>query len=88
MITVQEATDAAKKYLTESFPEFAESGLRLEEIESPLKGGLWTFTFSAAIPGESGGNSLLDALRPRRWQKLVQVESDSGILVAVKNKAA
>ncbi len=90
MLTVQQATDAAKRYLAESFPDFATNDLRLEEIESPLQSGIWSFTFSASNPPDPSANAsgLLEALRPRRKQKLVLIEKDSGTLVAVKNKAA
>lgn len=89
MLNTQEALSVAKKYLDEVFPDFVHNDLRLEEVESPVRGGLWRFTFSSAIAGEVGSSSsLLDALRLRRTQKLVEVDADSGMLVAVKNKAA
>jgi hypothetical protein len=89
MLNTQEALEAARKYLNEVFPDFVHNDLRLEELESPLSGGRWRFTFSSATAGEVGSSSsLLDALRPRRTQKLVELDADSGMLVAVKNKAA
>jgi hypothetical protein len=88
MLNLSEAVQLAREYLAQSFPEFAGSDLRLEEVESPLQTGAWSFTFSAAVDREPTGNSLLDSLRTRRVQKLVQVEKDSGFLLAVKNKAA
>lgn len=88
MLTVQEGTEIARRYLADSFPDFVANDLRLEEIESPLHAGVWTFTFSSAVHGETSQNSLLQALRMGRRYKLVQVEKDSGFLVAVKNKAA
>jgi hypothetical protein len=88
MLSLQEAVDHAKQYLAESFPDFSARDLRLEVVETPLRGGVWALTFSAAISREPNPNSLLEIMSPRRMQKLVEVEKDSGILIAVKNKAA
>jgi hypothetical protein len=88
MLDLKDAVKLAENYLTETFPDFAASDLRLEEVESPLQTGAWCFTFSAATNASSTGNSFLDSLRTYRTHKLVQLEKDSGVLLAVKNRAA
>lgn len=85
MIEVEQAVSMAKEELNRLFPAFAAQDLRLEEAETPLSGGArWKLTFSAAVSEEVTGNTLADFVRPRRRRKLVELQENSGALIAIK----
>ena len=84
MLDVKEAVAKADSEIALLFPDFANRDLRLEEAETPLRGGYWRFTFSAAVPDEPSSSNLADLLRPRRIRKAVELQPDSGFLVSIK----
>ena len=87
-MTVPEAVEIAKKHLTDILPELAKADLQLEELETPPYGSRWSFTFSAILPVPAGaGATFSDVLRGRRVTKYVQVDTDTGALISVKNAA-
>lgn len=89
-MTIPEAVEVAKQHLVSVMPDYAASSLQLEELEVPPFGTRWTFTFSAVSPSASNGQgiNLAEILRGRRMVKSVEIESESGQLVAVKNAVA
>ena len=87
-LTLQEAIDKAKNYLATVLPEVPASSVQLEELETPPFGSKWRFTFSASLPVTSNAISLADALRARRISKSVEIDPESGDLLAIKNIAA
>ena len=87
-MTVPEAVELAKKHLVGVLPGFSEASLNLEELETPPYGTTWRFTFSALTAPSTTGFTLQDALRPRRIAKSVEIDRESGALLAVRNAAA
>lgn len=88
-MTMQEAIEKAQSYLQETLPEYSEGVWRLEEVETPMKGGTWLFTFTTTSEKKLSGNlTFQDFLRPFRVTKLVEVDSRTGELLAIRNKAA
>jgi len=88
-MTANQAVETAKQYLVELFPETADQIVRLEEIESPERAGAWGVTLSITDPKPSTDQNLASILGLNRKQiKLVELDHDSGALIAVKNKAA
>jgi hypothetical protein len=87
-MTVPDAVSIAKKYLVDVLPDFTQASINLEELETPPNGQTWRFTFSAVMPLPSGALSLQDALRSRRISKSVEIDRETGDLLAVKNAAA
>ncbi|MGC2621557.1 MAG: hypothetical protein WA414_21110, partial [Acidobacteriaceae bacterium] len=88
-MTVQEAVGKAKDYLREILPEYSNAEWQLEELETPTHRGSWIFTFSAASEKKpSHAMSIQDYLRPYRVTKVIEVDSDTGDLIAIRNKAA
>jgi hypothetical protein len=89
MLAPSEAVETAKRYLLELFPEAAEQIVRLEEIETPQRGGAWGVTLSITDPRTMENPSLGNLLGlNRRKIKLVELDHESGALLAVTNKAA
>jgi hypothetical protein len=90
MLTASEAVETAKQYLVELFPETANQIVRLEEIESPQRAGSWGITLSITDPDRTNENPNLASLLGlnRKRIKLVELDHDSGALLAVKNRAA
>lgn len=85
MLTVDEAVEQARSEMKRLFPDFAGRDLRLEEAETPLRGGEWRFTFSSAVPVEGASNgSLAELFAPRRVRKVVELHPDTGYLIAIK----
>jgi hypothetical protein len=85
-MTVPEAIERAKQHLVTVLPEYAGVHLQLEELETPPSPSKWSFTFSATFPLASNhASNLADVLRGRRISKSVQIDPESGALVAVKN---
>ena len=85
-MTVPEAIDVAKGHLAIVLPEFT-GALQLEELETPPAGPKWRFTFSATLPTASNA-TLMQVLRGRRIEKTVEIDPETGALLAVKNVAA
>jgi hypothetical protein len=86
-MTVPEAIDIAKRHLVSTLPEFSETSPQLEELETPPSGSKWKFTFSGSFP-VSPDASLAQLLRGRRVSKLVEIDPETGDLLAVRNTAA
>lgn len=87
-MTVPEAVDVAKKHLETVLPEFADAVLQLEELDTPPSGSKWRFTFSGTFPQSSRTMDLAEILRGRRVSKSVEIDRETGVLLAVKNAAA
>jgi len=88
-MTAQEAVGKAKAYLKDVLPEYANAEWQLEELETAADKHTWLFTFSATRQGKSPLNlSIEDFLHPYRITKLVEVDSETGELLAIRNKAA
>lgn len=87
-MTVTEGVELAKKHLMEVLPELSGEAFRLEELETPPAGPRWRFTFSSMLPMPSGNPSLAEIIRGRRITKSVEIDPESGDLLAVKNAAA
>lgn len=88
-MTANQAVETAKKYLVELFPETASQIVRLEEIESPQRAGAWGVTLSITDTQTAENPNLASLLGLNRKRvKLVELDHDSGALLAVKNKAA
>ncbi len=87
-MTVPEAVDVAKKHLHTILPEFAGVNLQLEELETPPFGSKWRFTFSGVFPVPTNALSFSDIVRGRRISKSVEIDPETGDLLAVKNAAA
>jgi hypothetical protein len=90
-MTVAEAVEIAKSHLTDVLPEFGKANVQLEELEAAPHHSKWSFTFSATLPPSSSsayGVSLAEALRGRRIAKSVEIDSDTGSLLSIKNVAA
>jgi hypothetical protein len=89
MMTANQAVETAKRYLAELFPETADQIVRLEEIESPQRAGVWGVTLSITDTQTASNPNLASMLGLNRKRvKLVELDHDSGALLAVKNKAA
>ena len=86
-MTVPEAVSLAKTRLAKVMPTFSADALQLEELETPPFGNKWRFTFVAMLPAMSG-SSLAEIARGRRIAKTVEIDSETGDLLAVKNAAA
>ena len=87
-MTVPEAVEVAKKHLVSILPDLAGAYLQLEELEAPPYGSKWSFTFSAMLPTGGGpASTLSEVLRGRRVSKAVQLDSETGALISVKNAA-
>lgn len=86
-MTVSEAVEKSKMYLTELRPELQNADVQLEELETPPNNTKWTFTFSAIpeLPTESSWGKIL---RSTRISKSVQIDSQTGELLSIKNAAA
>lgn len=87
-MTVLEGIEIAKKNLIEVLPEMAHGPLQLEELETPPYASRWRFTFSTILAPANTTGSLAEVLRSRRIAKQVEIDTESGSLVAVKNTAA
>ena len=87
-MTVQEGIEIARKNLIEVLPEMAASPLQLEELETPPYGSRWRFTFSTTLTPSHPNSSLAEVLRSRRVSKQVEIDTETGLLVALKNAAA
>ena len=79
-ITMKQAIAAAEKHLAELFPEAAET-LRFEEIER--HGTSLAITFSMTSSSTFGGEFGLG-----RVAKVIAVDSETGDLISVKQRAA
>jgi hypothetical protein len=88
-MTAQDAAERAKVYLKEVLPEYANAEWHLEELETTVGKRTWLFTFSATSENKHPVDmSLEDFLRPYRVTKQVEVDSETGDLLAIRNKAA
>ena len=89
-MTVQEGADRARQELVDLFPNLQDADVRLEEAEVPPAGPRWSFTFSAVLP-KRDGNDESDRvewlLRPLRQTKAVEINSDTGELIAIRNRS-
>ena len=86
-MTVPEAIEAAKGHLTVVLPELNDE-LQLEELETPPFKSTWRFTFSTTLPNSAPATTLAQLVRGRRISKSVEIDSETGALLAVKNVAA
>ncbi len=86
-MTVPEAVEKSKMYLTELRPELVGAEVHLEELDVPPHSTKWSFTFSAMpnLPAESSWGKIL---RATRISKAVQIDSQTGELLSIKNAAA
>ncbi len=84
-MTVAEAIAKSKQHIGELLPELG-ANLQLEELETPPFGSKWRFTFSAILPSTSGAN-VSQLLKSRRVSKTVEIDSETGDLLALKNAA-
>jgi len=86
MLDVKEAVAKAQSEIALLFPDFAQRDLRLEEAETPLRGGEWRFTFSSAVATEANTNAgaLADLFAPRRTRKVVELHPENGDLISIK----
>lgn len=87
-MTVQEGIEIARRNLLEVLPEMANSPLQLEEFETPPFASRWRFTFSTTMSPLHPASSLAEVLRSRRISKQVEIDTETGSLVALKNSAA
>jgi hypothetical protein len=87
-MTVAEGVDVAKRHLSSIIPELSDAPLQLEELETPPYASTWRFTFSAVLQQQNDGQTLVQLLRSRRVSKLVEIDRETGFLLAVKNAAA
>jgi hypothetical protein len=88
-MTVPEAVEVARQHLITILPEYAEANLQLEELETPPFSSKWSFTFSATKTGAARDTvSLAQIVRGRLVYKSVQIDSDTGALLSVKNASA
>ena len=88
-MTVQEAIAKAKEHLAITLPEFAGAEWRLEEIETAARRPTWLLTFTASTDRKTSSDmTLADFIRPFRVSKVVELDSETGDLLAIRNKAA
>ena len=87
MLTVTEGIEKAKEHLTLILPEIY-GNLQLEELETPPFGSTWSFTFSGLSMVPDGRPTLSQLIGTRRVAKSVQIDSQTGDLLSVKNVAA
>ena len=86
-MTVPEAIDVAKEHLALVLPEYATTAVHLEELETPPFGSKWRFTFSMNLLTQGADLSLGQLVRSRRVSKSVEIDPQTGDLLAVKNAA-
>ena len=85
-MTVPEAVEVARQHLVTIIPEYAEANLQLEELETSPFSSKWSFTFSATKSGAANNTvSLAQVIRGRLVYKAVEIDSETGALLAVKN---
>ena len=87
-MTIPEGVEVAKRTLSELLPDVDETSWRLEELETPPYGTNWRFTFSAIVDPANPASSLAAVLRSRRITKQVEIDTQSGSLISMKNVAA
>lgn len=87
-MTVSEGVEVAKKHLVEILPTLSEDALELEELETPPFGSTWRFTFTTMLSGVHDGTILSKVIASRRIAKSVEIDSQSGALLAVRNALA
>jgi hypothetical protein len=87
-MTVPEAIDIAKHHLSTTLPEFSDTPVQLEELETPPYGSKWRFTFSASLPVTGNAINFAEVMRGRRISKSVEIDPSDGALLAVKNAVA
>ncbi len=86
-MTIPEGVEVAKKSLSELLPDIDDTW-QLEELETPPYGTNWRFTFTATVNPNTPATGLAAILRSRRVAKQVEIDSQSGSLISIKNAAA
>jgi hypothetical protein len=88
-LTIPDAIAKARQHLKDALPEYENASWQLEEAETD-NSARWYFTFSIMVPPKSSGSSfnLADLLGGVRLSKSVELEPQTGKLLAIRNRAA
>lgn len=84
-VDVHQAIQIAKTYLTQIFADQPPQDLRVEEIERSDSGN-WLITLGYRAPGVVIIN--IPGARPPRDLKVLAVDSNTGEVLAMRNRAA
>ena len=87
-LTIPDAIAKARQYLKDVLPETPGASWQLEEVETD-NNARWYFTFTTILPPKSSGGpfNLADLLGGVRQSRSVELEPQTGKLLAIRNKA-